>query len=170
MEGEEEKTRRSIGLVPLFVTVIKKHLTESNLRKEVWLWVTAQRNTVHSCWSPHVHSQEAKTEMNAVVPLTFSFPWPIGQCHPNSGWIFPPQLNSLKPSQTCWERYSWWCQIQPHWQRRLTTAKSWDFRLKTTKKSTNKQVTGENYLIKGSLATINIKINKHVACNMTLRR
>lgn len=73
----------------------KKHPTKSNLRKEVWLWVTAQRTTVHRGWSPHVHSQEAKTQMNAVVPLTFSCPWPIGWCHPYSGWIFPPQLNVI---------------------------------------------------------------------------
>ena len=83
----------------------KKHLTKSNLRKEVWLWVTTQRDTVHSCCSPHVHSQEARTEMNAVVLLMFSFPWPIGWCHLYSGWIFPPQLN-LICSEVCLLRSS----------------------------------------------------------------
>lgn len=99
-KGREERKDYEVYCTRYSVHDWKKHLTKSSLRKEVWLWVTTQRDTVHSCCSPHVHSQEARTEMNTVVLLTFSFSWPIGWCHPYSGWIFPPQLN-LICSEVC---------------------------------------------------------------------
>lgn len=48
----------------------------------------------------------------AITQLPFSFPpfllslgpWPIEWCHPDSGWVLPPQFPSVEtPSQTCSE-------------------------------------------------------------------
>ena len=45
--------------------------------------------------------QAGNRELNAGIQLvvlifpfySFADPWSMGQCHPHSGWVFPPQLS-----------------------------------------------------------------------------